>query len=196
MFENSEISEEYRLSDERTVKIKRLLIEDYEKNNNYKYVHDWLHKVNMYLLLEFEEQNLEQDKKYFYDFLSKKDENFLLGAIYNGKIIASVGISVKLGIKKTRHVGNWGISIHPDFHNQGLGTRLLMIMEKIAKESGLKKLEAEFFEGNKISEHLYVKKLGYKIEGRRKYAALLKDNTYIDRIMIGKIINESLKRKK
>jgi RimJ/RimL family protein N-acetyltransferase len=196
MLENSEISEEFKLKDGRIVKIKRLLIEDYEKNNNYEFVHNWLNKVNKYLLGEFEKEDLDRDKEYFYNILSNKKENLMIGAIFNQNIIASSGFSINLKLKKTRHIGNWGISIHPDFQNQGLATKLLKIIEIIAKEKGLKRLEADYFEGNKIAEHLYIKKLGYKIEGRRKYAAYLKNGRYTDKIMIVKIIDNSLKRQK
>ena len=95
-------------------------------------------------------------------------------------------------MKKRAHVGEWGIAIHPDFHNQGLGERLLTILEDKAKEKGLKKLEADYYDGNLSAEHLYLKKMNYKIEGRRKFAALLKNGIYTDRVSIGKIIDHSI----
>lgn len=196
MFENSEISEEFKLKDGRIVLIKRFSIEDYEKNNNYEFFHDWLNKVNKYLLGEFEKEDLQQNREYFYNKLSNKAEDLMIGAIYNQRIIASAGISVNLKLKKIKHIGNWGISIHPDFQNQGLATRIMKILEYIATDGGLKKLEADFFEGNDIAEHLYVRKLGYEIEGRRKYAALLKDGTYVDKFIMGKIIDKSIKKNK
>ncbi len=196
MFENSEISEEFILKDGRVVLIKRLSIEDYEKNNNYEFTHNWLNQVNKYLLGEFEKENLQQNKEYFYNKLSNKAEDLMIGAIYNQRIIVSAGVSVNLKLKKINHVGNWGISVHPDFQNQGLGAKILKIIEDIAKERGLKRLEADFYEGNEIAEYLYVKKLGYEIEGRQKYAALLKDGTYVDKITMGKIIDKSLKKNK
>lgn len=196
MFENSEISEEFKLKDGRIVLIKRLSIEDYEKNNNYEFIYSWLNQVNKYLLREFEKEDLQQNKEYYYNKLSNKAEELMIGAIYDQRIIASAGVGVNLKLKKIRHVGNWVIAIHPDFQNQGLATKILMILEKTATERGLKRLEAEVFEGNEVAEHLYVRKLGYEIEGRRKYAALLKDGTYVDKIIMGKIIDKSLKKKK
>ncbi len=70
MFENSKILEEFRLKDGRVVLIKRLSIEDYEKNNNYKFTHNWLNQVNKYLLGEFEKEDLQGNKEYFYNKLS------------------------------------------------------------------------------------------------------------------------------
>lgn len=70
MFENSKILEEFRLKDGRVVLIKRLSIEDYEKNNNYEFTHNWLNQVNKYLLGEFEKEDLQGNKEYFYNKLS------------------------------------------------------------------------------------------------------------------------------
>ncbi len=65
-------------------------------------------------------------------------------------------------------------------------------MEDKAKEKGIKKLEAEYFEGNDKAQRLYLEKLNYEVEGRRKYSGLLKDGKYVDRILIGKIIDDSI----
>ncbi len=70
MFENCKILEEFRLKDGRVVLIKRLSIEDYEKNNNYEFTHNWLNQVNKYLLGEFEKEDLQGNKEYFYNKLS------------------------------------------------------------------------------------------------------------------------------
>ncbi len=70
MFENFKILEEFRLKDGRVVLIKRLSIEDYEKNNNYEFTHNWLNQVNKYLLGEFEKEDLQGNKEYFYNKLS------------------------------------------------------------------------------------------------------------------------------
>ena len=69
---------------------------------------------------------------------------------------------------------------------------MLEVLEDIAKSLGIKKLEAEFIEGNKVARNLYTKKLNYSIEGRKKYSVLLSNGTYVDKIQIGKVIDESL----
>jgi len=184
---------EFILKDGRKVIIKKLTIEDYKKDNNYEFVHSWINQVNKYLNAEFNKEDLERDKKEWYKYLSTTDE-IAIGAIYDGKIIGTASLRLNLKSKKTRHVGDWGIAIHPDFHNNGLGMELLTIIEKIAEEKGLIKLEADFYDGNKSAETLYLKKLNYKIEGRRKYAILLKDGTYVDKICIGKIFKRNIKK--
>ena len=167
--------EKFELKDSSSVIIKRLAKGDYENDNNYEYVHEWLHQVNKYLLLEFEKESLEQDKEFYYQHLSNEEAHIVIGALNKNKIIASANLEIDLYKPKVKHVGTWGIAINPDFHGQGLGTRLLTIIEEIALEKGLKKLEAEFLEGNEVAQRLYINKLHYKIEGRRKYSSLLKD---------------------
>lgn len=185
--------ENFKLKDGRIVVIKHLSIEDYEKDNNYEFVHNWLYRVNKYLDAEFEKEELDKNKKFYYDFiLSNTEENIVIGAFHEEKIIASASLMFNEKKQKSKHVGNWGIAIHPDYHNNGLGMRLLSLMEDVAREKGLKRLEAEYYDGNDNAEHLYLKKMEYTMEGKRKYAALLKNGKYVDKILIGKIIDDSL----
>ncbi len=185
--------ERFKLKDGRSVLIKHLSKEDYEINKNYEFVHSWMRDVSKYLAKEFKKEDLENDKKDLYETLSDNTRSLFIGAIFKDKIIASASLKLNSFNVKESHVGNWGIAIHPDFQNQGLGVELLTIIEKLAKEKGLKKLEAEFYERNKNAEVLYLKKMNYKIEGRKKYAGLLNDGNYADKILIGKIIDKSLK---
>ncbi len=180
--------ERFQLKDGRIVVIKYLTREDYDRDHNYEFVHDWLNKVNKYLNAEFNKEDLEKDKKFFYEEYLNSDTDIVVGAIFEGKIIASATLGLNES-QKQRHVGNWGLAIHPNFQNNGLGTKMLLIIESIARMKGLKKLEADYYEGNAPAENLYIKKLNYQIEGRKRISVLLMDGTYADKIMIGKIIS-------
>jgi len=186
------MNEKFKLKDGRIVEIKRLTVEDYRINNNYEYVHDWMNQVNEFLALEFEKEDLEKDRANFEILMSNKDKYIMIGAIYGGKIIGSASLELNLSNKKMGHIGKWGIAIHPNFHNQGLGMRLLQLTEVEAKEKKIKKLEAGYYSGNIKAERLYVGKLNYQIEGRRKFGGKLPDGTYTERILIGKIIDDSM----
>jgi ribosomal protein S18 acetylase RimI-like enzyme len=184
--------EEFKLKDGRNVIIKRLHVKDYEKNQNYEFVHSWLNDVSRFLAREFLPQELERDREYFYKKLKNLDQFFVVGAKYNEKIVGTASLELNLNSKKFKHVATWGISINQDFQDQGLGKRLLEVLENIAKTLGIKKLEAEFIEGNKIAQNLYVSKLNYSIEGRKKFSVLLSNGSYVDKIQIGKVIDETL----
>ena len=187
------LNEKFRLKDGRTVNIRRLYIEDYKTDNNYEFVHNWLNRVNKYLALEFEREDLESNRASFEMLISNKEEYIIVGVIFNEKIIGQASLQLNSKSIKLAHIGTWGIALHPDFQNQGLGKRLLQIIEREAKEKGLKKLEAEFFKENTIARKLYTEKMSYEIEGTRKYGGLLNDGTYTDRILIAKIIDNNLK---
>ncbi len=150
-------------------------------------------KISEFLARDFDPKNIEIDKKFFYNSLATKEANIIIGAFHEGKIIVSSSLIINHLNEKMAHVGVWGIIVNPDFQNQGLGTYILGLIEKIAREKGLKKLEAEFVDGNKNAEKLYVKKLNYVIEGRRQFKIKLKLGNYVDSILIGKIIDKSMK---
>jgi RimJ/RimL family protein N-acetyltransferase len=185
--------EKFKLKDGRIVVIKRLFKSDYETNNSYEFVHTWSREVSKFLAKEFKKENLKKDKKELYDILSDDRKSIFIGALFEKKIIASASLKLNPINEKESHIGIWGIAIHPDFQNQGLGFELLTLLENIAKEKGLKKLEASYYYGNKSAENLYLEKMKYTIEGRKKYTGLLSNGTYTDKILIGKIIDKTLK---
>ena len=131
------MTEEFKLKDGRPVIIKRLNTDDYEKSDNYKYVHDWMSRVSKYLGRDFDPKYLEIDKKIWYDSLKNEEVNITIGALYEGKIIASSSLMLNPFNEKMGHVGTWGITIHPDFQNQGLGRRLLLLIVKVALDKRL-----------------------------------------------------------
>ncbi|TFG30158.1 MAG: GNAT family N-acetyltransferase [Promethearchaeota archaeon] len=175
------------LKDGTVVILKRMTQNDYKKDKNYEYVHQWLNQINKFLSYEFQKVDMEQDKQLFLNSLNNA-ENIILGALYDEKIIAQLKLNVNVLSPREKHVGIWSIMIHPDFQNKGLATHLLTCIEIIAKKIGLKRLEAEYVEGNIQAEALYIQKLGYIIEGRKKMAFKLDDDTFNDKILIGKIL--------
>ncbi len=185
--------EKFKLKDGRSVEVKRLSKNDYEINNNYEFVHKWLRNVSKYLAKGFKEENLEKDRRELYNILSDNRISYFIGALFEKKIVASASLRMNPFNEKESHIGTWGIAIHHDFQNQGLGARLLTLLENVVKQRGLKKLEAEYYDQNKSAERLYLEKMKYTSEGRKKYTGLLSDGTYTDKILIGKIIDKTLK---
>ena len=176
------------MQDGREVMIRQLTVEDCEYNGNYEKMYQWLHQVNTFLTREFNESDLEQNKKQFYEFLSSPEKAFTIAGFFTAKIIAQTMLRYNFKKKKTSHVGNWGIVIHPEFQHQGLGFKLLQLMEQIAERKGLTRLEAAYVDGNIAAETLYLKKLHYQVEGRKKNGILMEDGEYRDVIAIGKLI--------
>jgi ribosomal protein S18 acetylase RimI-like enzyme len=93
-------------------------------------------------------QTLEEIKKDF-------GIQFLLKAVMDEKIIASVRAFIKEG---TCYIGR--LIVHPDFQNQGIGTKLMYEIEKIFSTCQ----RFELFTGARSERNLYLyQKLGYKI---------------------------------
>lgn len=180
--------EEFKLKDNRVVEIRIITKEDYEIDDNYEFVYSWLNKVNKYLYIEFKPENLERNKEWYYEMLDTGNF-FVIGAIFKGKIIGTTDLRINPEVEKVKHVGSWGIAIHQDFHNQGLGMRLLTHIETLAREKGLIRLEADFYEGNTAAKTLYVEKMNYEIEGIHKKAVKLTDGTFTNKISIGKLLD-------
>lgn len=89
---------------------------------------------------------------------------------------------------RTRHRGELGWFVHPDYAGKGVATKLLGVTLQQLKAKGYKRAEAEIALGNTPSIKL-AKKLGFKNEGRRKAGMLLDNGRYVDTYLFGKILN-------
>ncbi len=66
-----------------------------------------------------------------------------------------------------RHRAEFGITIHDDYQNRGLGTVLTKYLIDIARERGIKKIDLMVVAHNERAISVY-EKLGFKIEGHFK----------------------------
>jgi len=64
-----------------------------------------------------------------------------------------------------RHKAEFGITVHDDFQNRGIGTALTRHMLDIAKRKGLRKVSLRVIRENKRAIHMY-EKCGFKIEAK------------------------------
>ncbi|MBY7143945.1 GNAT family N-acetyltransferase [Virgibacillus sp. NKC19-3] len=89
----------------------------------------------------------------YYDNVLKEKEKYEnpaieLVAVYDDKVIGLIDIEyeVKEGTVCSRGKGLggmiWHIAVHPDFRRQGIGNKLFIEAENIAKDKGLNRLEA------------------------------------------------------
>lgn len=88
-----------------------------------------------------------------------------------------------------QHRAEFGITVHDDYQNQGLGTQLTGYMIEIARSLGIKKIDLMVVAHNDRAINVY-KKLGFVIEGRLKmnhYNNILKD--YCDELKMGLILD-------
>jgi RimJ/RimL family protein N-acetyltransferase len=124
------------------------------------------------------DKSLYENKKFDFSFVAIDSDN--------EKIIGKCIFWAKEK-GRTRHRAEVGWGVHPDYTRKGIATELLKSTLDEAKKRGYKKIQAEAAVKNRASTKL-AKKLGFKIEGRRKKGMLLDDGRYVDTYIFGKIL--------
>jgi RimJ/RimL family protein N-acetyltransferase len=85
-----------------------------------------------------------------------------------------------------QHLGRFGMMIRRDYWGQGIGKRLLSLIEPHAIQCGITRIEAEVRCANARGVNLY-KNSGFEIEGRRKKAVKI-DGEWGDEFFIAKFV--------
>ena len=68
-------------------------------------------------------------------------------------------------MKHNMHVATFGVTVHDDYQNRGLGTRLTEHMIELARGKGLKKVALEVVTHNSGAIRVY-RRCGFVVEGR------------------------------
>ncbi|WP_257253477.1 MULTISPECIES: GNAT family N-acetyltransferase [unclassified Endozoicomonas] len=101
-------------------------------------------------------------------FQSRSNESIQLVAEVNGKVAGHLGIRMFSKPRK-KHVVTFGISVHPDFQGQGVGSRLVDEMIQLCDNwLNVVRIELGVFTENKQAIALY-KKYGFEIEGTSRF---------------------------
>lgn len=100
------------------------------------------------------------------------------------RVIGLLGLEVGHG--RRAHTGHIGMMVHPDFHNQGVGSALMQAAINLAERwLNLSRMELTVFTDNPAAIHLY-EKLDFQIEGTlRRYA--YRDGEYADVYMMARV---------
>jgi ribosomal protein S18 acetylase RimI-like enzyme len=88
--------------------------------------------------------------------------------------------------KLSRHAGELGIAVLPQFRGVGVGSALLDSALTVASEKGFKKVNLSVFRTNKNAMNLY-KRFGFKKVGEKKKQFYL-NGSYIDEIIMEKFL--------
>jgi RimJ/RimL family protein N-acetyltransferase len=109
--------------------------------------------------------NLKEQKE-FIESVSEDDgkESFLIE--YQGNKAGEISIG---GLDKPYRKAEFGISIHPDYHGQGIGSTSVELILKYAFETlNCHKVRGGYIEGNKPSKRIQ-EKAGMQQEGRERH---------------------------
>ena len=80
-----------------------------------------------------------------------------------------------------------GISVRQEYSGYGLGSLMVDIAVKQAKENGFEQIELGVFSDNNKAIHLY-EKFGFEKYGIQPRAFKLKDGTYRDEVIMVKML--------
>ena len=120
----------------------------------------------------------EGEKKLFEQKNASPDEAMIM-CVVDGKVVGNCSISFFKSIK-TRHRASIGIALISRFWNQGIGTKMMEELIRLAENrEDIMQVELEFVEGNARARHLY-EKMGFRITGIHPNAIRLKDGTLLN----------------
>jgi len=172
------------LNDGTTVELKVAHKDDYDYGR-YEYLYAWLCQVDQFLAKQYKLEDLVDNKA---QWLHNLDSNRItLLSLHKDKIVGSATLILNEPQSRASHVASFGIAVHPDFQRKGLGKQLIAALEQTARDRGIKKIEVNCYEGNAAAA-LY-RSLNYTYEGRRLKKGRLNDGTYVDEILLYKVIN-------
>jgi len=100
-------------------------------------------------------EKLDSDKDKAYFLIEYKDKK--------------AGDIILTGLETRYRKGEFGISIHPDFQEQGIGTKAVQLIVKYGFETqNLHKIRGGCLEGNTPSKRV-MEKVGFQEEGRERH---------------------------
>jgi RimJ/RimL family protein N-acetyltransferase len=112
-------------------------------------------------------------------FSAASDDNYLLGAFAQGKLVGTVGFFRHQRVKARHKAGIWGVFVDQEHRGQGIARRLMSeVLERATSLDGLDRIILTVGDGQLAAKRLYAA-LGFAIFGHEK-GALKMDNVYID----------------
>lgn len=123
----------------------------------------------------------------YIDGLLRNDHQFVavVDEEYGERVIGTAGLSV-LRNPRLYHSASFGIMVHPDYQNCGVGTALMKAILDLADNwLMLVRIELTVFCDNARAIHLY-EKMGFEIEGRKRMAAA-RHGIYADEYLMARI---------
>jgi len=136
-------------------------------------------KEGRFLFLNDEITDMNAEIEWFEHAM--KDGMIYLVARTEGKVIAGASMQPQTG--KHAHIASYGIFIHKDYRDLGLGTALTTEMINIARERGFEIVQLSVYASNTGAKHVY-EKCGFKEVGRLTRGIRYPNGTYTDEILM------------
>lgn len=129
-----------------------------------------------------------EDERALLESVAASDNSAFFVAEDQGRIVGIANVAG--GTRRaTRHSGGIGISLHPDYRDQGVGTRMMRYIIQWARETGIiTRLELSVFTHNARAIHVY-ENVGFILEGITRNA-YVKDGHYLDAMIMALLLEE------
>jgi RimJ/RimL family protein N-acetyltransferase len=166
------------LKDGSRVLISKYKVEDFEK------------LVEMYASLDKEALKWglpPYDRERITRWIQDLENNIILVARLHDKIIGHCGVHIVLHHIQYKGKSDFGIYVHQDYQDKGLGTIMTSMAISLARERGLHRIELSVVADNKKAIHVY-EKVGFKIEGIQKEAYYGEEGKYHDITIMGLLL--------
>lgn len=103
-------------------------------------------------------------------YKNASSNNVELVALWEGQIAGHLGILLNNNLRR-RHVGSFGIAVHPDYQGKGVGTALMKELIHLSDQwLNLLKIELSVYADNQVAIDLY-ERFGFVHEGKSLYDA-------------------------
>lgn len=114
-----------------------------------------LSREDTFITFSGEQLSLESEQKFLKNMAEKikKGDSFMLFG-FNDDLLVSVGHVERLG-KRSKHVGEMGISVKQEFRGEGIGAEMIRTMLEIAKRISLQMIQLTVFSPNDVAKRLY-----------------------------------------
>ncbi len=125
------------------------------------------------------------------DMWTKRLESMPVGvysfvAEVDGKVVGNIGFEHSQR-PRTAHCGSFGIGVHDDYHNLGIGSKMIETVLELADNwLQIKRVQIEVNCDNEGAIACY-KKFGFEIEGQAK-SSVFRCGNYIDTYYMARVI--------
>lgn len=130
---------------------------------------------------------LEKEQAYLRSCLEDEGQLFLIAFDEAGSIAATCNCSSMAHRQRYRHRAELAVSVKQAHWRQGLGRRMMELLEAWARARGIEKLSLEVDTQNTRAIGLYLSQ-GFTVEGALRHAAKLADGTYRDYYAMAKFL--------
>lgn len=116
--------------------------------------------------------------------------DFVVGSYDAGTLIGMGGLTRFTGSKTSHRTLLWGMYVRPQYRGRGVANKIMNALIQHAKDIGMEQIILTVVSENIAAIHFY-KKWGFLPYGIDPLAIKIKDNDYLDEMLMIQFVNNS-----